>query len=331
MGIDVEKMEAKGDVKGLTKALKDKDETVRGKAAVALDNIDWKPGDNTEKAYYLAAKRKWDDLAKLGKPAVNLLISCLKDNDDVDVLVNAARTLGKIGDVKAIEQLGYCIFSIKAGLNGQMDWDRYETLVPVVAEGLASIGKPAVDQFIKYLKGDTLLEGIPILWALCEIGDSKAAEPVIDWIFKVGPLAPIVPGSFGKLLIFQKSYLSPPDLIRVHIPPAVLSKLLGHYTDVILDIFAWRLATEPGQWDVSRCSEALQRLCAIKSTVSSNILHKILSVDMLRVGFQFGTHQSATEYLDFKPQRDMANDELKRRGKPRYNPSAYLNEDAWRT
>jgi hypothetical protein len=67
---NVEKMKAKGDVGGLIKALKDKDGDVRDAAARALGKMKWKPENDTEKAWYLAAKSDRKKLIKSGKPKV---------------------------------------------------------------------------------------------------------------------------------------------------------------------------------------------------------------------------------------------------------------------
>jgi len=49
--------------------------------------IAWQPKDDVEKAYYLIAKKHWDELVKLGEPAVEPLIEALKDEDrDVRML-----------------------------------------------------------------------------------------------------------------------------------------------------------------------------------------------------------------------------------------------------
>ena len=295
-----------------------------------------KAREDTERAHHLIANKEWDQLAEIGKPAVKPLISCLEDNDDVDILVPAARTLGRIGGIKAIEQ-HLCVFNVKAALEDRFDWDYYNTWRPIVAEALTSIGKSNVEQLIKFLKEKDrlLLHGIPFMWALCEIGDRKATETVVNWLFSVGPVAPIVPGSFGTPLVYQEKFLSPPDLIRMCVPPTVMPKLLGDYTDLILDIFAWELASysevaDRLQIDISRCSEAIQRLCEIETPISNSILHKVSEIDKVNVGFQYDSVQSRTEYLDFKENQEMAIDELKRRGKPRYDTSVYLNQDAWR-
>ncbi len=89
-------------VEPLIKALKDEGRTVRSSAAEALEKIAWQPKDNVEKAYYLIALGQWDELVKLGKPAVEPLIEALKDKDS-DVRSSAAEALGEIGNPCAVE------------------------------------------------------------------------------------------------------------------------------------------------------------------------------------------------------------------------------------
>jgi len=91
-------------VEPLIQALKDEDRYVREGAAEALGKMGWKPGDDTEKVYYLIAKRKWSELPKLGEPAVEPLIQALKD-EDRRVQLGAAKALGEIGDERAVEPL----------------------------------------------------------------------------------------------------------------------------------------------------------------------------------------------------------------------------------
>ena len=118
-------------VEPLINALKDEDSDVRMEAAEALDQMGWKPGYATEKAYYLVAKKEWDEAVKLGEPAVEPLINALKSrweaaaaealvkigepaveplihalkDEDSDVRAAAAMALGKIGDERAVEPL----------------------------------------------------------------------------------------------------------------------------------------------------------------------------------------------------------------------------------
>ena len=108
----VKGMEKNRDIEGLTKALKDERLMVRHGAAWALDRLGWKPRDDAEKAHYLIAKEHWDELVKVGKPAVEPLIRVLKIDRSTDQVrldgatrKRALRSLGKIGGERAVEFL----------------------------------------------------------------------------------------------------------------------------------------------------------------------------------------------------------------------------------
>jgi HEAT repeat protein len=88
----------------LIDALKAWDMDVRRSAALALEEIGWEPKTPEEKAFYLLALRKLDELVKIGEPAVEPLIGALKDRSK-DVRRSAALALGKIRDARAVEPL----------------------------------------------------------------------------------------------------------------------------------------------------------------------------------------------------------------------------------
>lgn len=146
---DVEKMKARRDVKGLTNALGyQKDKYVRKAAARALGEI----GDARAVEPLFAALKDSDidvrinaaeALGKIGAPAVELLIAALK-NDDWKVRCAAAKALGKIGDARAVE--------------------------PLVA---------ALDDSDRDVRAEAI-------WALGEIGDARAVEPLIVALEDVG-------------------------------------------------------------------------------------------------------------------------------------------------
>lgn len=110
------KIEDKRAVEPFIKVLKDKDRGVRMRATEALDQLGWIPKDDSEKIRYLIAKKQWDELVKLGEPAVGSLIETLEDEDiniacgatireALAVGEGAARALGEIGDKRAVEPL----------------------------------------------------------------------------------------------------------------------------------------------------------------------------------------------------------------------------------
>ncbi len=88
----------------LIKALEDDRSTVRSGAAKILVNKGWKPSDEKEQVAYHIAKKYWEELVRIGKPAVEPLIKVLGDEDRW-VRYGAAEALGKIGDAKAVEPL----------------------------------------------------------------------------------------------------------------------------------------------------------------------------------------------------------------------------------
>ncbi|MFQ6126416.1 MAG: HEAT repeat domain-containing protein [Candidatus Heimdallarchaeota archaeon] len=121
-------------VSALLDKLTDENASVRATAARSLDKLGWKPQIATEQAHYLIAKQAWDEVSRIGAPAIAPLIQTLADDEwlfptraanalkkigepAVDALIRvlqaadrevrrrAAWTLGEIGDEKAVEPL----------------------------------------------------------------------------------------------------------------------------------------------------------------------------------------------------------------------------------
>ena len=152
-------------VEPLILALKDEDGDFRMRAAAALDELDWKPGDDTERAHYLIAKKEWDELVILGEPAVEPLIRALKD-ESWEVRRGAAAALGETGDVRAVEPL------IQA-LN-----DEYWNVNIKAEKALGKIGEPAIEPLIQALKDESGVVRGGAVRVLGEIGDARAVEPI---------------------------------------------------------------------------------------------------------------------------------------------------------
>jgi len=275
-----------------------------------------------------------------------------------DILVPALQTLGKIGQLDVWFQDVYLLdLMVTMSLTEVAMWhfkneavrelaemklyERYHVLVPVVAEMLVSINRHNVEPFINYLNGKLtryyhpdVFDDLPVVWAVCEIGDTKAAEAVVSWIFEVGQKAPFADPR-GLLWQYQAKLLAPTDHIREIIPRAVLTKLLGDFTDLILNVLAWKIAvfsveSKETYLNTRRCEEAIKKLCEIDTPISSNILHKISRIDRLLIGTEMFFDPNRTlEYFDFKEYSKMAKDELKHRGNPRHDSSTFLNQDAW--
>jgi len=321
-------------VEPLIQALKDEDWYVRWRAAWALDEMGWEPGDDTEKVYYLIAKQEWSELPELGEPAVEPLIQALKDEySDVresaaealakigepavepliqalkkyinsDVRMRAARALGKIGDKRAVEPL---IQALK-----DEDWHVQEE----AAEALGEIGdKRAVEPLIQALKDeDVEYVRAEAAGALVKIGDKRAVEAVIKYLFEDY-------SELYGLCHFIKKYSSS------------LINLFGDYTDLILKACSYRcIEISSDSYDyylqeaiTQEAITATKRLCDIRTPISSNILLLIAKKRDIETIIS-----SQHIYISFESQRKIAKEELKRRGNPPYKPSTYLKKEAWK-
>ena len=194
---NIEKHEAKMSVEELIKALRNEEWDAREEAAEALDKLGWVPKDDNERAYYLIAKKEWDALIKLGKPAVEPLIYTLKYKDEI-IRGIAVRILGEIGDKRAV---GYLIQALEdedwevrlraaesLGKTGderaiepltQALKDEDEEVRCDVPEALGEIGKPAVESLIQALEHEDEDVRMGAADALGKIGDKRAVEDLI--------------------------------------------------------------------------------------------------------------------------------------------------------
>lgn len=149
-------------VEPLIAALKDTNWHGKLREARALHQIGWKPSNESDKLLYLAARRQWSELVKVGKPAEAALIGALRNEPDYDVQRAAARALGKIGNPEPL------IAVLKDG-------NRYARGYSVVALGLVKDAR-AVEPLIAALK-DEWIRGEAVI-ALGRIGDARAIAPL---------------------------------------------------------------------------------------------------------------------------------------------------------
>ncbi|MBN2028357.1 MAG: HEAT repeat domain-containing protein, partial [Actinobacteria bacterium] len=91
-------------VEELRKVLESPDEGVRALAAEVLSKLGLEVGDEAEKARRLIDARQWDQVAKIGFPAVSALAHTLR-TEDAEVRKQAAAVLGVMGDERALEPL----------------------------------------------------------------------------------------------------------------------------------------------------------------------------------------------------------------------------------
>jgi HEAT repeat protein len=78
---------------------------VRKRAAEALERLGWAPNRGTAGAAFWATKGEWEKCAKIGPAAVKPLLMVLKEEREPVRREAAARTLGEIGDHRAVAAL----------------------------------------------------------------------------------------------------------------------------------------------------------------------------------------------------------------------------------
>lgn len=99
---NIQKLMARGDVRGLVRVLKNSRADLRAEAASALDRLGWVPSTQDERSFYLLAKKQWTELSSVRQPAVKMLLHTLKLGGGFEDTVSA---LGEIRDPMAIPAL----------------------------------------------------------------------------------------------------------------------------------------------------------------------------------------------------------------------------------
>ena len=184
-------------VGALLVALSDESDQIRKAAADTLDLLAWSPDAGEGGAAYWAAKGQWQKCVEIGRPAVELLIGALKHHDPA-VRQLAAKALGDIGDVRAVEPLIAALRgredlrAVAATALGQIDDIRaVEPLLAALKDGASNVRAAAaralgrlgdvgaVERLIAALKDHESVVRQAAAAGLGEIGDPRAVEPLI--------------------------------------------------------------------------------------------------------------------------------------------------------
>lgn len=142
-------------------------------ALETLEGIEWQPDDEETRPWFLMARKDWEGCVALGTAAVEPLIAAL-NHRKADVTAAAARALGRIRDMRAVEPLIDILQIEYYGI-------RYPQWAGA-AEALGELGDPrAVDPLISRLQvmRDWRVR-MAAAKALGKIGDSRAVEPLVD-------------------------------------------------------------------------------------------------------------------------------------------------------
>jgi HEAT repeat protein len=180
-------------VEPLVATLGDNDLWLRQTAAEALSQLGWEPADDKQRALNAIALKKWDEVERLGAAALEPLLARVGDKDK-QVRRAAARTLGRLKDSRAVAPLSIAVQDQDMGMRqaaanalGEIgDPGAIEPLITTcryhddsgraAADALVQIGSPAVAQLVAALARDESRSRAA--WALGEIGDARAIEPL---------------------------------------------------------------------------------------------------------------------------------------------------------
>jgi HEAT repeat protein len=175
-------------VEPLIVRLGDEDAEVRLAAAQALQLLQWKPTTVSGRVSQAISLQQWDDAISLGADAVEPLIVALSQNDR-DVQAAAARSLGKIGDARAVKPL---ITLYLCGLMGQKEVRR--SVAAALERMGTSVIQPLLVEIGKENRGlgtkecDGLREIlIKCVGAIGDTGDAHSLSPLVAaFLFKNG-------------------------------------------------------------------------------------------------------------------------------------------------
>lgn len=163
-----------------------------------------------------------------------------------------------------------------------------------------------VEGLIKALKDIDTGIRLRAIKALRDTGDARAIGPLLEILFS-NPADDDITGAKKALLSL-----------------AADSSLTMEMIQDAIDASGYDEIRHGWEATLNKSNAAIDRLCDIKSPVTSNLL---ILVDRKRnksLWTTAGVGDHSEVYIDFKEQQIIANDELAKRGSPSYDPSAFL-------
>lgn len=293
------KITAEEAIHDLTSGNKEK----RKNAAIQLEKLSWIAQTESQKAFFLFAYQRWDDLLKLGDSALDPLLSGLMD-EDITIQEHSAQTLGNLGNPSAIEPLIQKLFdphiqvrtAVALALNnlGWMPKNDNERISLVIAQqrwsDMDQFGKKIIDPLTAILNNENEDIRFQVISALCKINDERVIEiltkSVQDRSKKVKHLAIQLlidlnsPRAFDALLISLKGSDATSKKLAmkglIQLDTSAVKSLIetlnrGYESDAIDIQFKKDIIDILGEIQDSRAKPSLLN---ISSTTRSNILRE---------------------------------------------------------
>jgi HEAT repeat protein len=183
----------------LSRLLQDNDRNIAKTAAEALTMLNYNPESDKENIPYLIAQQNWSQLAQMGSPAVAPLIECM---EDYQIASEAWDALVKIGEPAVIPLIAYLKKNQKVqpqltprkNRRNRLSQNRrsFRLTVPtdsqsgifrpdLAIEALGEIGDSrALDPLLEYMENSGKSPPPSVAEALGRLGDMRAAEPLIE-------------------------------------------------------------------------------------------------------------------------------------------------------
>ena len=241
--------------------------------------------------------------------AVAPLLACL-DDDSNFIRRPAALALALLGDSRAVEPLSRVI----ADQDRVVGYGRQEYKL-AAESALARLDQSTAERYVAVLRDEATPapEKRHALEMVAMAGRRQDAELVIDVL------------------------LRHPDAHDRYMTP--LRKLFDNYDEIIhglADCYSGSAKTTGREWEEVTTytyelrTPGLERLCALRTALADNLLHKATCrPDLEVVGEVMDQAGTSTRVLSLEPLREMARQELLRRGSPAYRPEVFLDDAAW--
>lgn len=137
-------------------------------AATALDQLDWRPGQDETAVRYWIAKQEWEQCAALGSVAIETCVSLLEQSARNGALAQSMLDPSPFGYLGAA-----------GGGEAWMLGDECVEMREAAVKALSRMGASAVPLLIERLQEPDAWMRMTFAWALGELKDARAVEPLM--------------------------------------------------------------------------------------------------------------------------------------------------------
>lgn len=156
----------------LVKILKDRDAEVRLNVATALRSLNWHPQSDGHRVDYAIAGRDFTLALEVGCASFDSLVGLL-NGDDLELCEAAAETLGKLGDIRAMEPL-------IAKLDQRYSLDITQGHARAIFNSLVALGSSSVAPLASALRDRSAYFGEVIIQVLIKIADTRSIDLLVS-------------------------------------------------------------------------------------------------------------------------------------------------------